>query len=165
MKTAIDRFIEVLKTKQESNSYDKIGPSMSLGNDFKEAYYYENDEVYILAKENFQIQDVEGTIYVAKKNTSDTTMNTILNHLKQYDNGIHIDSYTEREDELCTHPRGVYKKANIQVNIVSEPHVFHTYFIDVINTTIDYVQRIYFDEKYYTTICDYLINLGFILAE
>lgn len=151
-----------VETKKEQHSYTQLGGSMSFGNALEDAYYHENNEVYILAKENIQMTRVEGTIYVAPKHIGDSTITDVVHDLNEYQNAITINSYIGKEEELCTHPRGTYEKENIKIQIVSEPHIFHTYYLDITNTTIQYVQRMYFNETYYQTICEYLLHHNFV---
>ena len=79
----------------------------------------------------------------------------------KHDNQINISDYTS-EDEPCAHPRGLFVKDNINIQITGEHGVFPTYYLDITNIDTSQVYRMYFDEDHYMDIQTYLEDKGFI---
>lgn len=150
-----------LEKRKGDQSYTTIGPRMSFGDELDSLYKTEMGKPYVHAKENITMTKVEGCIYVVDKREMDPNIEILKKDLAKYDNQINISDYTS-EDEPCAHPRGLFVKDNINIQITGEHGIFPTYYLDITNIDTSQVYRMYFDEDHYMDIQTYLEDKGFI---
>lgn len=85
--------------------------------------------------------------------------NDVVTIMKEYGNQYTDEDYKNAEGEKCLHPRGEYECEEMNVEIWSDPHCLHSYFVTIKNNEESI--KIYFDESDYLSIQENLFELGF----